>query len=371
MSLWHPEGVAKKFAEKDWTYITRTLTEITGTPRADIIGADHSLDAHGYTSARATNLDNLDVAVSSRMSNTYEGKLPKLDNLDVAVSSRSSHTPADVWSYATRELTQSKFPFWSAIITQTYGEVSVAAQSYVIVTIQPPSGETWLVWIDFSLSDVDSGYGFSLDYYDYDGTTFQRHAWKCRSYTTNHNYGNFFKATSMDLMKVLTNSLYGALKFSHSYTSEKIGYYGYSGFKLSKPLWSPKRVHNPTPKPWKRKLTQALPSDIAVLEPYACEVYFDDVRDYVPVIMLEEDTPLAKDPKTGFPVERMTVLITAENLVNILNQRDDPTLRSDIVLEAPPKYRGRKMRELTKEEFEEVTGHKKYFQRWRDEGIKI
>jgi hypothetical protein len=64
-----------------WTYSVRTLTDFTGKPRADLIGADESLDAHGYTSARATKLDNLDVAVSSRA------------------------TAADVWGYATRTLT--------------------------------------------------------------------------------------------------------------------------------------------------------------------------------------------------------------------------------------------------------------------------
>lgn len=66
-----------------WTYSTRTLTSFSGQPRIDLIGADESLDAHGYTSARAS----------------------KLDNLDVAVSTRSSHTAADVWAVTTRTLT--------------------------------------------------------------------------------------------------------------------------------------------------------------------------------------------------------------------------------------------------------------------------
>ena len=66
-----------------WTYSTRTLTGFTGTPRSDLLGVDQSLDAIGYTSARAA----------------------KLDNLDVAVSTRSSHTAADVWAVTTRTLT--------------------------------------------------------------------------------------------------------------------------------------------------------------------------------------------------------------------------------------------------------------------------
>jgi hypothetical protein len=70
-------------ASEVWAYTTRTLTGFTGTPRADLIGADESLDTHGYTTTRAT----------------------KLDNLDVAVSTRSSHTAADVWAVTTRTLT--------------------------------------------------------------------------------------------------------------------------------------------------------------------------------------------------------------------------------------------------------------------------
>jgi hypothetical protein len=64
-----------------WSYSSRTLTEFKGTPRSDLIGADESLDTHGYTSVRAGKLDNLDVAVSTRA------------------------TVADVWGYSSRTLT--------------------------------------------------------------------------------------------------------------------------------------------------------------------------------------------------------------------------------------------------------------------------
>ena len=46
-------------------------------------------------------LDNLDVAVSSRLASNDS----RLDNLDAKISTRSSHSPADVWNYSTRELT--------------------------------------------------------------------------------------------------------------------------------------------------------------------------------------------------------------------------------------------------------------------------
>jgi len=66
-----------------WNYSVRTLTGLTGQPRTDLLGVDQDLATIGYTSTRAS----------------------KLDNLDVAVSTRSSHTVADVWAYTTRTLT--------------------------------------------------------------------------------------------------------------------------------------------------------------------------------------------------------------------------------------------------------------------------
>jgi hypothetical protein len=78
-----PKPVVSVDPASVWTYATRTLTGFTGAPRSDLIGADESLDTHGYTSARAG----------------------KLDNLDVAVSTRSSHTAADIWAVTTRTLT--------------------------------------------------------------------------------------------------------------------------------------------------------------------------------------------------------------------------------------------------------------------------
>jgi hypothetical protein len=66
-----------------WNYSTRTLTGFTGQPRIDLLGSDQDLAAIGYTSARAANLDYLDVAVSTR----------------------STLTAAEVWGYTTRTLT--------------------------------------------------------------------------------------------------------------------------------------------------------------------------------------------------------------------------------------------------------------------------
>lgn len=66
-----------------WTYHTRTLTGLTGQPRIDLFGSDQSLDAIGYTSARAA----------------------KLDNLDMAVSTIPAQSATQVWTHTTRTLT--------------------------------------------------------------------------------------------------------------------------------------------------------------------------------------------------------------------------------------------------------------------------
>jgi hypothetical protein len=262
-------------------------------------------------------------------------------------------------------------PFWSAIITQVWGSVSVPTATYVYVDIQPPVGETWLIWIDYTLP-AGKGATNYMYYADYDGAIENLHKALIREPTTNYNYGHYFWYQSVNVCKVLTNSLYARFCFYQNTGATWTGRYGYSGFKLSQPLWNPLRKHNPEPpKSWKRKLTVPLPTEVEALRLYAFEMFSFRLNDYVPAIMLEEDTPLAVDPATKFPVERLTAVVTVENLVNILKQREDLTLRPDVMLEAPPKYRGRRLRELTTSEFEEATGYKKYFQRWGEEGIEI
>jgi len=248
-------------------------------------------------------------------------------------------TAAQVWIYATRTLTQTQFPFWSAIITQTQGSVSIPAGSSGTIEIQPASGETWLVWLDFVIGSDDSG---SYIYYkDYDGATARSHIIRI----TGGTYGDTYP--HLGVQKILTNTLYAQLlAYNASATAHTLSY-GYSGFKLSKPHWRPERLNQTNDPPWKRALTQALPSNIAVLEPYACEVYMEDVGDYVPVIILEEDTVLATDPITGFPVERLTVLVEADWLSTNLT-----TIKNDAAAT-------------------DSMGYKKYLDKWASEGITL
>jgi len=350
-------------ADVDSQVHSRLNTAVPASPTTDSLYERIKTLDDNYTAARAAKLDNLDAAVSSRATpaqvrsevdaefterGATAARFANLDNLDVAVSSRSSHAPADVWSYGTRTLTQSKFPFWSAIITQTQGSVSIPSGSTVYVDIQPPSGETWLIWVDYSHTEIDKNYQSNVKYYDYDGTTRRMHFYKRRSPTTTYDYGVYFHTYGLSLMKVLTNSLYGSLCFYQSVGSEKTAYYGYSGFKLSKPLWSPKRIHNPDPKPWKRKRTKPLPAGLEALEKYAFDIYGinpEKPDEYDVGISLEENTPLAVDPATNFPVERFTAVVQASTLADLLAKFKAGTLD-------PVK-----------------AGYRKYLNKWKAEGI--
>jgi hypothetical protein len=143
--------------------------------------ADAALQAKGYTSARATKLDGLDVAVSSRNSTAHfdsiigtpvglslsadiaeiEGEtdgiasIPtnpllttdsRLDYLDATVSSRSTLTAAQVWAYGTRTL--SSFgtlvvDIWAnSLRTLTSFGFSVAGPILVASPVQVDAGRT-------------------------------------------------------------------------------------------------------------------------------------------------------------------------------------------------------------------------------------
>jgi hypothetical protein len=93
-----------------------------------------------------------------------------------------------------------------------------------------------------------------------------------------------------------------------------------------------------------------LPSAIRALRSYACDILgLDPARpdEYTIGVILEEDTVLAVDPETNFPVERLTVVVKADVLadfiVNFKAGTDDPL----------------------------VTGYRKYLDRWKAEGIDL
>lgn len=107
---------------------------------APIYNAVNTLLAR-LTSARATKLDNLDAAITTRpaASDYTSSRASKLDNLDAAITSRSSHSATDVWAAGTRTLTSAPSPIKSLqsglVDTSTTSAGTLPQGRYVDVTI--------------------------------------------------------------------------------------------------------------------------------------------------------------------------------------------------------------------------------------------
>jgi len=234
--------------------------------------------------------------------------------------------------------------FWSAIITQVHGSVSLPAGTWVYVDIQPPTGETWEVEISSWCAVIALPYFHNVAYFDYDGITRRTHIATMYDYSTTAGYG--YRAAHYSITKILTNALYGSAGWYHE--TSATGYYAYSGFKLSKPLWNPKRLSNPEPKPFKKPTDQKLPTIIEALDQYKAEILgLDPLKpnEYALGIVLEEDTPLAVDPITGFPIERKSAYVEANILADFIDK-----IKSGVLSPAE-------------------VGYKKYFDKWKAEGL--
>jgi hypothetical protein len=245
----------------------------------------------------------------------------------VRIDTEVTTPAAKVWSYATRTLTQAQFPFWSAIIGQTQGSANISPGSETYVNIQPPSGETWLV--DLLFSTYSTSVSTYVEYFDYDGSTARRH-------------GRFVgsAAACISVTRILTNSRYARLGGYNNSGTDTL-YYGYSGFKLSQPLWSPKRAGGEPALPFKRKTAFDIPPEVKPLEKYICDILMGEK--YTQAIILEEDTPLATDAK-GFPVETLSAYAVVERFIELM-----PQIKAEPV----------------------ETGYKGYLDKWREEGIAI
>jgi len=209
----------------------------------------------------------------------------------------------------------SKFPFWSAIIIQNQSSVSAPAGAWTYINIQPPTGEVWLLFITGAGDYISGGQYERIEYYDFDGTTRRLH-------DRDYGYPNATypepRTVHLEMVKILTNTLYGSIGLYPTFAGSLN--VGYSGFKLSKPLWNAIRNNDPL-LPWKKPTTLSLPPILSGLQPYAYEflgIDPDKPNDYVLGILLEENTPLAYDPNTNFAVERLTVVVSADALAKII-----------------------------------------------------
>jgi hypothetical protein len=209
-----------------------------------------------------------------------------------------------------------KFPFWSAILTQSANSVTVSAGATYTVAIQPPSGESWLVWVNAFENQTASG--SYAAYYAYNGTSATL---QYASYTYNGAYG--LSTPYIAMLELLTSSLYGQIALYNANTDSSCpGGYGYSGFQLSQPLFTPKRLDDPH-KPFIVPTSATLPDPIQPLAKYEALILGLDPtkpNDYVLGVILERDTPLAVDPATGQVLERASQFVSANTLANLITQ---------------------------------------------------
>lgn len=278
-----------------------------------------------------------------RLTNIDDVRAARIDNLDDLISSRSSHSAADVWTNPTRELTQTQFPFWSAIITPTGDSITIPATSDIEFTIQPPANETWNILLSFCHSSRIDGSTISIA--DIDGAMIW---YTMRSIYTGGTFGKTSPEGSMSC--IMTNSRYLNIYAFNASGVNKFFEYSYSGFKLSKQKWSPEKVQKPEFKIQRKETTLRLPAPIALLQKYAREISGlnrEKPEEHTLAVILEENTPLSIDPKTGFPVERLTVFVKADILADLLTK-----FKSG---EASP----------------DTTGYRKYLRKWKDEGIDL
>lgn len=209
-----------------------------------------------------------------------------------------------VWTRTTRELTQAKFPFWSAIITQTQGSISVPASSSAFVNIIPSPGEAW--WVEIACVCLFDSSGDYVRYFDYDGTTARLHIEDAELGGYKDNYQRLV------LTRYLTNTLYARLEMYNASSSVQTGYYGYSGFKMSNPQWSAKKTESAILNvPFKRPV-----KDVAIPQ-LAAKAYLNPENKIAYHLATEV---LAVDPDKNVPVETVEYHVLEEDLVQKLTE---------------------------------------------------
>lgn len=216
--------------------------------------------------------------------------------------------PKSVWMVSPRTLTQTQYPFWSAIITQQAGKVAVASATYVNIDIQPPAGETWYIELGSFLATTASG--SYVMYNDYDGITLRHHA-RCLILG---GYG--LGEPTHVISRILVNALWGRFNVYNSDAVARDFFYSYSGFKLSHPLWQPRRFKEYRI-PFKRPLNGR-----AVAFPQLKDYVYLDPEDRICYHLLSKVLAVNKD---NFPIERLEIHVAEEDLVaNLVKIKADP-----------------------------------------------
>jgi len=234
------------------------------------------------------------------------------------------------------------------IIAPVTGTVSVPANTWVNVDIQPPADEVWDAMVSMFHGIPGQWYywqGGQLCYFD--GTT--EYGKLYRSIQSG-SYGD--ATTFLSDRMYLTNAKYARIKH-FAYGGAVTGFYAYWGFKLECSK-VPKSSYNPMSKPsvWRRDKVIAFEP----LRPHGCEI-FDGLR-YREAIILEEDTLLRKDER-GNIIERLTVYVFLD---------DFEALFKDIIADTTKRPMMTHMRD---DSVKRKLGWEKYIDKWREKGIEF
>jgi len=299
-----------------WTYTPRTLTGFTGKPRSELVGADECI----YTrlNRKATAIKGFDDLIPvTPVSGSYGEKLKEM-----------------VIRYERIE---------------AQGSVSIGAGVSTSIVIQPPAGEYWEISISTILQTGAPSARANPRLYDATLATYggRAHSWY-REDSTSDSGGQGHR--------LISNTQYIDIYGSNQDTVGRTLYYAYSGFKI-KSSSIPKakiirlteikkpELHNPS--------VPTLPDYLSPLQKYA---FYDFEGDEA--ILLEKDTPLAKDEK-GNIIERLTAWVKLKSFERLFGDLIADTTKRPLMTYIRDRSVAKKM------------GWGKYVDKWKAEGIEF
>jgi len=217
-----------------------------------------------------------------------------------------------VWNYSDRTLTQSQFPFWSAVSVLNSTYQSVSAGSVGQVTIRPPSGETWYIIIDTFIDvTVDGSW---IEYL--------RATSLFKDFTISGAYNPKKPTCRGSYIIDYSNYLVCKAKNNDSSNAHNM-FYGYSVFKLGTKKMNLETVEKNIVNGMKsveRKTKYKIPSVLDDLSNDIFDVYDHDTDDYEQVIYIYKDKPVRRDKNTGHIVESVSQYVEIDKLLEILEK---------------------------------------------------
>ena len=229
-----------------------------------------------------------------------------------------SHTaifdPAKVWSYSTRELTQAKFPFWEELVFSGDQFVDVAAGGTDTITIQPGSGEDWLIYLHLVLDTAASGSYIQIERYYSGPVPPVNPTWAYIK--ANSNYPSDY--ITLEWFGLINSSYYPRIRVHNAAGDSKYLHYRYMAFNLGTKKVEVQPMQKVNLLPIEEK-AETIPK---ILYPLKNRIVIR--RDFpeswgkpVLAVKLVDGKPLAKLPN-GHIVERLDVIVPADRLIEVI-----------------------------------------------------